>query len=107
MFRWLNRSIRRFEEEQRRISDFLLKVDKGERRLSFFPRHALYLGRVLTHACHGFWFADGFSRAAALAYVLLVSMVPLAVLVAHPARVGRGRHGGHQADPPAEQPGGQ
>ncbi len=81
MLGWIKRSVSRFEEEQRRFHEFLLEVDSGTRKLPFFPRVGLYLVRVIYYACKGFWFDDGFSKAAALAYSLLCSTVPIAVLI--------------------------
>ena len=68
MLRWLDRSARRLEEEQRRIQEFLLQVDSGERRLRLPLRVGLHGLRVVYHACKGFWFDDCFSKSAALAY---------------------------------------
>ncbi len=81
MIAWIQRSVERFKEEQKRFHDFLLEVDSGERDLSWPTRVLLYVVRVLYYAGKGFWFDDGFSRAAALSYSILCSMVPLAVLL--------------------------
>ncbi len=81
MIAWIQKSVERFKEEQKRFHEFLLEVDTGERKLSLPTRGILYVVRVLYYAGKGFWFDDGFSRAAALSYSLLCSMVPLAVLL--------------------------
>jgi len=81
MLQWLGRSVRRLEEERHRFHDFLLDVDSGDKRLSLFTRAILYFIRVIYYACKGFWYDDGFSRAAGLAYSMLCSLIPLAVLL--------------------------